>query len=263
MVDAEQQYWLGIAAEKHAKELGGIGFSLPLSSGERFLPAEDGGPASRRNAIGDVVVHRDRPMETAYRQVEWHGTEFRGRYDTEERAKIVDVPYKRYPRTLVPPYAVELEIRPNAEGILYAVAGPFTHDPGYEREAANTLNLFIELFGECEVLTPRMTAWLKVPIQQLNWQLLPPGKNPWGAAKPALERVISRADEGNQPVVRARFDTIGDHDPAFVAIGKGGFEGYVVFGFPALHLCILECRSVNNATYVLNEESWETVIDAD
>lgn len=253
------QYWLGLPAEVNVGRLRELGFSVPLVAGERLLPSADGGPACRRNAQGDEIVHRDRPMETAFRQVEWHWTEFRGRYDREERSKIVDVPYERYPRTAIPPYAVELEIRAAEKDDIYVVAGPFAVTPVNDERATNTANVFVELFRQCMVLRADMTAWEKVPVRQLNWELLPPGRNPWASAQPALEPVVQKAEEGNQPVIRARFEAIGRYDPEFVAVGTGGFDGYVVFGFPRLGFCVLECRSVNNATYILNEDSWGQV----
>lgn len=253
-------YLLGIPGSAHEEALQALGFSSPFATGERLLPGAEHGPACQRNAEGAVVVHRDQPMETAYRQVEWHWKEFRGRYDTEDCSRIVDVPYQRYPRTQVAPYGVELEIRiAKGNDDVFVVAGPFSASGADDERATNTVNVFIELFGECTVLRPDMTSLTKTPVKQLNWELLPPGKNPWKAAQPALERVVRKAEEGNQPVIRARFETVGKYDPDFVAIGNGGFDGYVVFGFPRLGICVLECRSVNNATYVLNEDSWETV----
>jgi len=254
-----EEYWLGIVAEHYSAALEELGFSVPLVAGERLLPPAAKGIACRRNADGDAIIHRDQPKETAFRQAEWHWKEFRGRYDTEDRSKIVDVPYQRYPRTQVPPYGEELQTRANGEGVLYVIAGPFRVGPTDEARATNTHNVFIEIFKDCLVLRPDMTAWQNTLLRQLNWELLPPGKNPWASAQPAIERVVRKAEEGNQPVIRARFEAIGHHAPEFVAVGTGGFDGYVVFGFPRLGLCILECRSVNNATYALNEDSWEAV----
>lgn len=98
-----------------------IGFSPSLEAGERVLPATVG-PRTRYNAEGDYLVHKDQPMETAYRQVEWRWTEFRGRYDTEEMSKIVDVPYQRYPRTFRPPPSVELTVALKSDNTKYIVA---------------------------------------------------------------------------------------------------------------------------------------------
>lgn len=148
----DEQFWLEQPAKKHLEALRNLGFSIPFEVGERLLPPADRGPACRRNANGDVIVHRDRPMETAYRQAERHWKESRGRYGTEDHSKIVDVPYKRYPRTEVPPYSVELNMRRGDDGVMRVVAGPFTSNRADGERATNTANAFIELFGECSGL---------------------------------------------------------------------------------------------------------------
>src|SRR3989344_53821 len=88
-----EQYWLGLPTENHVNTLHDLGFSSPTVAGERLLPSADLGPACRRNAQGYEIVHRDQPMETVFRQSEWHWQEDRGRYYREDRSKIVDVPY--------------------------------------------------------------------------------------------------------------------------------------------------------------------------
>lgn len=252
-------YWLGVNPEGHLDKLQEIGFSVPLESGEQILVSAHYGPACKRNAEGREIVHRDQEMETAYRQMEWHWTEFRGRYDTVEQSKIVDVPYQRYPRTVLPPYAVELKIRSKEGGEDIVVAGPFTLSEDGNEIATNTQNMFMEIFGECMVLQPDLSLWNKIPTKRLNWELLPPGKNPWASAQAKLSEIVSKAEKGKQPVIQARFETIGHYNPEYVAIGLGGFDGYVVFGFPRIGICVLESRSVNNATYVLDEGSWEAI----
>jgi hypothetical protein len=53
-----------------------------------------------------------------------------------------------------------------------------------------------------------------------------------------------------------RFHRVNGYEPSFVAVGRAGFKGYVVFGFPDLNIYILESTQTNNATYVF-EENWE------
>ena len=104
-----------------------IGFTGNLSDGDAVLPSPDFGPTSRFNAEGKVKVHKDRPMETAYRQVEWTWEEWNGPYDRLEQSKIVDVPYRRYPRTPIPPPAIELTIRKKVDGGSLLVSPPFVY----------------------------------------------------------------------------------------------------------------------------------------
>lgn len=48
-----------------------IGFTQELDEGETVLPFSELGPICKYNAEGKYIVHKDRPMETAYRQAEW------------------------------------------------------------------------------------------------------------------------------------------------------------------------------------------------
>lgn len=253
-------YYLGLPIEEtYFQILEKLGFSLPPIQGERILPSGIFGSASLKNANGYQIVHRDHPKETAYRQAEWNWKEFRGRYDFVERSKIVEIPYPRYPRTQVAPYAIELEVKQSKTGEMLIVAGPFIYENSDMDKATNTANMFIELFKGLLVYDESLATWSKVPLRRLNWELLPQGNNPWKSAQIGLRKIVERVDKGNQPVIQKRFDAIGIHDPEFVAVGKAGFEGYVVFGFPSSGICILESDSVNNATYVLNNADWELV----
>lgn len=251
---------LGLAIDTSIQErLKQLGFDIPLVPGQGLLAPARKGPASRRNAEGFDIVHRDQPMETAYRQVEWHWTQFAGRYSTEEMSKIVVVPYRRYPRTHVAPYGSDLEIKVRTDGQAIVVASPFVNSEAELRVATNTANMLREVLGAFEVLGKDLSSWVSAPVRRLHWQLLPPGKNPWESAKPVLDTMVERARVGNQGVLRPRLTAVGEKKPDFVAVGIGGFEGYTVFGFVKQRLCVLECPQVNNATYVLPMESWEAV----
>ncbi|MFN9470995.1 hypothetical protein [Acidovorax sp.] len=236
-----------------------LGYDVPLVPGQRVLAPARKGPASRRNAEGFNVIHRDQPKETAYRQTLWTWTQYSGRNSTQEMSKLVDVPYKRYPRTKILPYSIELEIKVRDDGQKYVVAGPFTNDEADTVLATNTANMMRETLGGFEVLDKQLSSWVSAPIRRLNWQLLPPGRNVWDSAVPALERAIESAPAGNRGVLRARLSAVGAKKPDFVAVGMGGFDGYAVFGFVREKLCVLESPHINNATYVLPMESWEKV----
>lgn len=255
-----ERYMLGFVVHPGVEmRLQKLGFEFPLVTGQRVLAPANKGPASRRNAEGFNIVHRDQPMETAYRQVIWTWNQFTGRTSTEEKSKLVDVPYLRYPRTHVLPYSIELEVKVRADGQAVIVAGSFINDEASVLIATNSANMMREALGGFEVLDNDLSVWVNAPVRRLHWQLLPPGRNPWDSAIPVLERVIERAPAGNRAVLRARLSAVGAKKPDFVAIGMGGFEGYAAFGFVRQNLCVLECPQVNNATYVLPMDSWETV----
>jgi hypothetical protein len=235
-----------------------VGFSVPPVAGERLLPSGEFGIASRRNADGEEIVHKDQPLETHYRQREWTWREFRGRYDYEEKSKIVEVPYKRYPRSWKKPHGVELQVRTAPNDSLVITAGPFRTSDVDQELLLNTVHMFIELFGECRLVKEDLAEAGPVPVRRLNWEVLPPGRYPWSRAEPAVERVIGSVSAGDQAVLRERVKTISAYEPDFIAIGRNGFSRYVVYGWDLHQLYVLESTEVNNATYVL-KKNWETV----
>lgn len=232
-----------------------VGFSAGLGVGETLLPAALG-PISTFNAEGDYEIHKDQPMETAYRQAEWKWKEFRGRYDTVERSKIVGIPYKRYPRTFIPPPSVELSIKQLQTGDMVLASQTIEFIENRDAELIHIINLFLELFGECELLRQDLSPVLETRLVRLNWEVLPKGLLPWVQLQKHLKPIVERQPDGNRAVINKRHEAINAFGPEFVAVGHGGFDGYVIFGFPSKSIYILESTQINNATYVL-DKNWE------
>ncbi|BES69709.1 hypothetical protein RE428_07720 [Marinobacter nanhaiticus D15-8W] len=253
--DGERFCMAVTSIERFSSELDKIGFSSSLGVGEQLLPAALG-KVSYFNAEGGYEVHRDQPMETAFRQAEWRWEEFRGRYGKVEKSKIAEIPYKRYPRTFVEPPAVELQIAlsPNNEKVVTSAS--VTFDSTSEKLLTHIINLFLELFGECDILKKDLSPVSPSKLIRLNWEVLPKGKLPWEKLQKELKPIVNRQPKGNRTVIDSRHEAIARHDPEFVAVGRGGFDGYVIFGFPSKSLYVLESVQVNNATYVLDRD-WE------
>jgi hypothetical protein len=211
-----------------------IGFTEGMNVGDRLLPAGIG-PISRFNAYGGSVVHKDH---------------------TEEMSKIVEVPYQRYPRTEIPPPSIELTIAMTADGQRILVAPAMKFRGVHDSNLIHAVNLLLEIIGYCQLFTSQLGEVIQSPIRRLNWSLLPAGQRSWAELRPALTKVINRAKEGNRPVIEHRMEAINSYSPDFVAIGLAGFAGYVVFGFPARKLFVLESIYSGNATYVFGEK-WE------
>lgn len=240
--------------EERRAALEAIGLGPSPAPGDTVLPA-DLGPVSRFNAHGREIVRRDLPMEQVYRQVLWTWEEWHGRH-TIEREKIVDVPYSRYPRDFVPPPSIELRCEADESGTPYLVIDGGSYAPSNEEALLHKINLLLELFGECEVLRPDLTPFVPARLRRLNWEILPKGRLPWDTVRKAVEPILERSLPGNRPVIQARLETIESYRPDFHAIGRGGFSGYVVFGFDRLGLYVLESAHYGNATYVLGKD-WE------
>lgn len=232
-----------------------IGFTDILNEGETVLPIYNG-PISNFNSEGKYLIHRDQPMETAYRQREWTWEQWAGYHETETRTEIVDVPYKRYPRTFISPPSVELSIVKNSEDKRYVVAPEQILDLSNPDKLLHIINLFLEIFGYCEVLSKDLKSYVLKNLQRLNWEILPPGKWPWNKIKDKILPIIKQTNRQKQVVIEYRLKVITKFNPEFSAIGRAGFRGYLIFGFPEKNIYALESLFTGNATYIF-EENWE------
>lgn len=241
--------------EDNSKILKNIGFTESLNEGETVLPIYDG-PISNFNAEGKYLIHRDQSMETAYRQREWTWEQWAGYHETETHSKIVDVPYKRYPRTFISPPSVELSIVKNSKDKIYVVGPEQILDLSNSERMLHIINLFLEIFGYCEVLTEDLENYVLKNVRRLNWEVLPPGKWPWNKIKDKILPIIQQTNKQKQVVIIHRLKAITKFEPEFSAIGQAGFRGYLVFGFPKKNIYTLESIFTGNATYIF-EEDWE------
>lgn len=242
--------------QEKVTKLSQLGLVQPYQVGQTILPSGTFGPTSLFNAEGKNIPRKDLPMETAYRQVEWHWEQFNGYNSTIPMSKIADVPYKRYPREFIAPPSIELSIKASATNQLVLVSSEFTNDISNQEAIKHTVNLFLEIFGECELFAKGINSISPSEIKRLNWDLLPRGEMPWEQVKDVLEPLIRKAPKGIQPVLEYRLETINKLNPDFRAVGKGGFNGYIVHGFVSKDLYVLESMYYGNATYIFGE-SWE------
>lgn len=223
--------------------------------GETVLP-KPVGPVSRFNAEGKFVIHRDQEMETAYRQAEWTWKEWSGRDDYVERSKIVDIPYKRYPRSLIKPPSVELQVVKDLNGELLLSSSAIAYTDINLDSLKHRINLHLELFGECIVLDASLNAISVLKIIRLNWTILPVGERPWEQIKGQVSTLVDTLKPMKRRIAYTRLDVIEKYNPDFVAIGTGGFSGYLIFGFQDKSLYFFESINYGNATYVF-EGNWE------
>lgn len=243
--------------EDFAVALANAGFHKNLVVGESVLPSGMFGAVSAFNAHGRYHSHKDQPMETVYRPIYWTWHEFRGRYDKIEKSDVRYVSYQRYPRTFLPPVGLELEVAADKDDNKLIVSPSFDTNP-IDQGLLHAVNLFLEIFGECDLLTSSLEAVHRAKVIRLNWHLLPPGQLPWKQLRQSIDPIVDKAPGGNQPLIQRRLETIHSYQPDFQAIGRGGFDGYVVFGFKKKNLYVLESAFVGNATYVF-ENGWETL----
>lgn len=247
---------IGISLSKeHEPKLENIGFPDGSKPGDTILPSPNLGRFCRYNAEGKIIVHRDQQKETAYRTVEWHWQEWHGR-EKVERSDFRDVSYLRYPRSLLPPTSIELKIEREPNSQLLLISPQYNYVNNNYDQIKMAINIFLEIFGYCEIFTENLKKITSIPTFRVNWEILPPGKYPWEKMQKILDPIISRAKPGNQPIIKNRFQTIEKYGPEFHVIGRGGFRGYVIHGFPHKNVFVLESAYYGNATYIFDQR-WE------
>ena len=240
--------------ERYLEKCLEIGFSADLAAGERVLPKKVN-LSTKVNAEGYFIVHKDQPMITRYRPHYWTRTEWAGRGETREVTEYVDIPYRCYPRTPVAPYLMELSVENHGTSKTIStdvIANTIENRDKMKR----TINVFLSLFGECEILHEPFDVEADIPIIDLNWEILPPGDYPWAQLSALMDKILKNKPRTHLELMKDNLNHIYGFAPDFRAFGQAGFNGYVVLGFRAKNIYVLESSVPDNATYVFSSD-WE------
>ncbi|MCB0747555.1 MAG: hypothetical protein KDC90_08830 [Ignavibacteriae bacterium] len=246
-INSNDDFYIALTDLTNINRITQIGFSNQLNIGEQILPSIVGSK-SRFNANGGNTIHKNLPKETVYRQAEIQ--DWRGNYHT------VDIPYQRYQRTPIPAPSMELTVVSGANNQKIIRSPRFIKDVTADSTIVHAINLFLELFSECDTLQANLLPAFNVPITRLNWELLPPGNYPWNVLRNNVQRAIGNVGVNRRRIIESRLETISNHNPDFVAVGNAGFRGYIVFGFPNKTFYILESIHQGNATYIFGQ-NWQ------
>jgi len=255
LIPQSKNVYVGLVSPDKS-QLKKIGFSEELKNGETILPRPVG-KASVFNANGRTIKHVDQPMETAYTTIEWQWTELHGRTRVA-KSDFRDRPYKRYPRSHVPAPSIQLTLHTDTEGNQVVLTSLIEDWSLNQQNLIHAVNLLLDIFGKATFFDEKLKQVLTAPVHYLNWRVLPEGKHPYSVLRQEVRESINRVKKGNKSFVTHRLERINSYDPAFTAIGQGGFTGYVIFGFPSRGIFILESILYGNATYVLGED-WEKI----
>lgn len=223
-----------------------IGFTTNLTEGEAILP-EGIGPISRFNANGKFNIRRDLEKEPFYIERVWTWTDWGG----NTHSRIVSIRRLRYPRELITPPSEELLID-SYNGNKIIVSRQLTKTPENFEDIKHIMNLFLEYFGEFDLIREDYQPFVAENITRLNWKIFPQGEYPWERVRVVANERIQRQSIGNRPIIENHLEKISAFIPNFVAVGQGGFSDYVVFGFSDRNLYIFESVRPGNATYIFN-----------
>lgn len=236
--------------ERFYKKLMKLEFSSDLKVGESILP-KISGPISNFNANGKYYTLKDLPKETFYIERYWNWKDWGG----NQHSKIVYIPRLRYRKGFIGPPSIEYTIE-QIEGKKILFGGSFKNSSKNYDEIKHCINLFLEIFGECDTVNSRHPIVKSPNYIKLNWKVLPIGEYPWQRIEPIIKDKLSRLSKNKQVIISHRFEKISSKNPDFVAFGAGGFTGYTIFGFQKKSVYILESMKTGNAIYVF-ERNWE------
>lgn len=247
-IDEGSNFYIGLTdLNLFIDRLNRIGFGQEIGLGEQILP-EIIGPVSRFNANGKYRLLRDLPKETCYREsyiTDWHGYHH-----------TVYIEYQRYQRESIEAPNIELTVANDATDNLILLSPILVNVQENYEEIKHVINLFLEIFGECETFYEDLIPTFNIPVTRLNWNILPQGNQPWENIEPVIDEIINRTSPHKRIVIKNRIDKISEFDTNFVAVGRAGFKGYMVFGFENKSFFVLESMYSGNATYVFGQD-WE------
>ena len=226
-----------------------------LAPGDLWLPQSQGS-VSRFNAEGAYHIHRDKPKKSRYiTTIEWTWEQWCGRGETETITEYRDVYRDCYPRTFMPPPSVELYPAIVLGNRMY-VSPLFHHEKDQLTSIKHTINLFLEIFGVCELRRDDLAPFQPVKIRRVNWEILPPGRHPWAEQGSNIQSALhKKGGRYSSPIIH-RQDVIQGYGPTEIAMGLGGFANYLAYIFHDRDMVLLESLLHGNATYVFDRD-WE------
>lgn len=250
------QFLLGIQiAQLSSVQIEKISDRSISDNGDSFLPNRVG-RFSRVNADGKEVIRRDKPKETISREYYYTRYELHGR----DRVEVEDSTwrtYERFPRDIIQPQEVHIkciEIQ-NEKFLLIECDSNEDHSLYLHK-----LNLALELFGaELEVQIPAQDGFVQLPpkFKVVNWLILPSGTYTKEELREKIKTTISpKLRKTVKPIIEKRLNKIASYNHQEIAIGIGGYKGYVIYNFIDKGISVLESDSPNNATYVFNFSNW-------
>jgi len=225
-----------------------LGFSASPTEGESIIPIPIG-PYSTFNANGREIIRRDLPKISQSRMVwstwkDWHGNSHSGMRILSQQV---------YQKDLIPPPEEYITVLQSASGPML-VSRPLNRAVDGDEKIIHVINLFLELFENMALTSVDLKPAQSLLVKRLNWRILPPGEFPFERAKNELADFLNQVKESVRPVVQARVQSVTQYKPDFVAVGVGGFGDYVVFGFQARNIYVLESPTLGNATYVFKKD---------
>lgn len=230
-----------------------IGFPVKLESGYKILPNIIG-PVSKFNALGKYKPLKHLPKEYRYLYtIYWEWTEYNG----DKHSKFVDIYRMCYQREFTPPPSIELTYTTNDESS-YIISESLINNESNHEIIKNTINLFLEIFGDCELRYSDLKNITPPITKKVNWEMLPKGEYPWKRENSHIHKKLNKKSSRVKEPIIIRQEQIITFGPDEIYQGSGGFKDYMAYIFKEAGITILESTQYDNATYIF-DLNWEEV----
>lgn len=244
------EFVLGVHLDiENIKTLEKIGFDSPLKSGDSIIPKYNYNVKTIENVDGKLIIRRDLPKEEYVRTIHWKCTDWGG----TEHEGYTDIIALRYPREYGIAYNEEITFIKNNDGDKLVISKKFRKEKNNEQEIKFTMNLFLSLFKDFEVLDSGYNRVVK--IKKVNFHILRPGTFTNERFKEVLKQISNNKSEIYNDIVFERFNFLNKYNVNdYIAVGSQGFYGY--YAIQTKSCWIVECNLTNNATYIFGN-NWE------
>ena len=143
-----------------------------FKQGDIVLPLGKFGAQSRKNAYGYQYADKTKPRERRYVSTNWvypFG-------NTNASMVAADIYKPCYPKVVVPPCEIELQLYQDENGQKFVIAD--LTDEIREKYLKETINLFLEIYGVCYIFDENIQIDNSTRRQRCNWEILPAGELP-------------------------------------------------------------------------------------
>lgn len=232
---------------KYKQVLKFYGYDPDIRSTQTSVPYGNKGQTSY-NASGKFEVYKDKPKE--YRSIiryynlpDWQGNYHSGSWVDRKLC---------YKREFLPPPKIQLIL---SDGKFYSQ--PLLNADEFMETNKLIMNMFLEMFGEFEILNEDLSPKIPSAFKRLPWIILPKGECPWEEIEEQIKERISRYPEREQKEIVACHNRLKSMQPSELTVGVEGFKGYLIYTYPQIDTHVFESYSPGNATYVFGE-NWES-----
>lgn len=219
-----------------------------FDEGLAIEPSPNLGINCKRNAFGYSYPDKTKPKEfrvinTIYWSIkDWGGHIHEG---------YADITREVYQRVTIPAYNIEFLLTTNENKECFIIANLV--EKNNTDMIKQTINMFLEVFGFCQIFDKELCVTNKIKIKRCNWELLPPG------IKADIFRMINDNREtkknNKHDFNQYRLDILNSYNLPVVYEGTNGFLGYYAYVFDKI--CVLENAFYGNATYIIQKEKWQ------